>query len=64
MRWWLLFFLPVTLAADTVSISDAVVTALANNYNIRIARIEEQKAQNTRKLKYGAMLPTAPFYYP
>ena len=59
MRWWLLFFLPVTLAADTVSISDAVVTALANNYNIRIARIEEQKAQNTRKLKYGAMLPTA-----
>ena len=59
MRWLLFFLLPVTLAADTVSISDAVVTALANNYNIRIARIEEQKAQNTRKLKYGAMLPTA-----
>ena len=59
MRSLLLFLLPVTLFADTVSITDAVVTALANNYNIRIARIEEQKAQNTRKLKYGAMLPTA-----
>ena len=59
MRWYLLLFLPLTLYADTLSIADAVVTALANNYNIRIAHIEEQKAQNTRKLKYGAILPTA-----
>lgn len=59
MRRWLLLFIPFAITADTVSISDAVVTALANNYSIRIARIEERKAQNTRKLKYGAMLPTA-----
>ena len=59
MRGFLLFLLPITVVSDTVSIADAVVTALANNYNIRIARIEEKKAQNTRKLKYGALLPTA-----
>ncbi len=58
MRWWLLVFLPLPLFADTISIADAVEIALANNYSIRLARNDEQKAQNSRKLKYGALLPT------
>ncbi len=43
--------------ADTLSLKEAVMIALENNYAIKIARLDEQKANNNEKLKYGAMLP-------
>jgi len=45
--------------ADTLTVAQAVQIALERNYGIRIARNEEAKAGNTRKLKVGALLPSA-----
>ncbi len=49
--------LPSKGHADTLTVSTAVELALANNYNILIARNDSAKAGNLRKQKYGSLLP-------
>ncbi|MBD3393797.1 MAG: hypothetical protein GF418_16835, partial [Chitinivibrionales bacterium] len=59
---WLVFSPGITdsaPSADTLTAGEAVEIALANNYNIRIARNDAGKADNTRKLKVGKLLPSA-----
>jgi outer membrane protein TolC len=58
VRWWWGLAFPCLVFADTLSLADAVRVGLANNYAIAIARNDQEKAQNTRKLKYGALFPT------
>ncbi len=47
----------VSLYADTLSLSDAVQAGLKHNYGILLTRIEAEKADNTKKLKAGYLLP-------
>jgi len=44
-------------SADTLNAAQAVEIGLENNYNIRIARNDAVKANNSRKLKIGSLLP-------
>lgn len=46
-------------ASDTLTAAQAVELGLANNYNIKIARNEATKADNTRKLRVGSLFPNA-----
>jgi outer membrane protein TolC len=46
-------------SAEKLTAARAVEIALANNFNIRIAKNDAVKADNTRKLKVGALLPSA-----
>ncbi len=48
-----------SVAGETLTAAQAVEIGLANNFNIRIARNDAAKADNTRKLKVGSLLPTA-----
>ncbi|MFH1762278.1 MAG: TolC family protein [bacterium] len=45
------------LWADTINIEQAVKIGLENNYNIKIARNNNEKAKNTLKLRAGSLLP-------
>ena len=45
-------------SAEQLTAAKAVEIALANNFNIRIAQNDATKADNTRKLKAGALLPS------
>lgn len=47
-----------TVAADTLTVNQAVELGLKNNFSIRIARVATEQSYNNRKLKTGAILPT------
>ncbi len=54
---FLFFVVSISLHADTLSLSQAVQSGLKQNYGILLARIETKKADNTKKLKTGYLLP-------
>jgi len=65
-RFYFLFFIfiiPVlTIAQDTLSLSNAIETALKNNYSVIIVRNEEEAVKNNNTIGNAGFLPSVDLY--